>query len=228
MSAIDLPQDTPARAYIRRVMDKTKLDATNLARRSGLNPSTLTRFMGDNPRSESLSRRSLEDIARFSGVPLPASLVQAASDAPVQMSIAGAMALDVPVHALVAAPADGSYYWNQTTIDVAPRLPGIARAARAFALRMPDETMEGWRRVNEMIYVDPMRAVAEGDHALVEIANTGAPDNPSLYRIRRVLRRRPDGVVLGSWGEDPAREQLTRANVLSFHRILEWPELLGC
>jgi phage repressor protein C with HTH and peptisase S24 domain len=135
---------------------------------------------------------------------------------------------DVPVHALVGSPVHGAYYWNQTVIDYTCRPPGIARATRAFAFRMPDDSMEGWRQVDELIFVDPTRAVAEGDHALVELANTEMPDNPSLYVVRRVLRRRPAGVVLQTWGLNPEEQSMPRANVLSFHKVIEWPELLGC
>ena len=42
----------------------------------------------------------------------------------------------------------------------------------------------------------------------------------------RVARRRPEGVVLATWGLSPAEERLARGDVLAMSRVLEWPELL--
>ncbi len=207
-------------------MKRTGLDATNLARRAQLNPSTLTGFMSQKPRVHAIRRSTLDAIARVSKVPLPAEL--ASPSAPVATAPgATTMPRDVPIHGLLAAPVIGAYYWNQSVADFAPRPPGIAHSTRVFALRSPDEEMAGWRRVNELIYVDPLWVVAEGDHAFIELANINSPDAPSVYKIRRVVQRRPIGVVLGTWGLHPTEERLERTQVLSLYRVLEWPELLG-
>ena len=207
------------RAWLRDVMARLELDATGLARKVGLQPSTLTRFMRGEV--EKMQQATRDKIAGKTGMPAPSTAIRPGA-APAVLT----MPRDVPVHGLIGAPAQDCYYFNPTAIDFAPRPPGIAGATRAFALRMPDATMDGWRRVNELVYVDPTRAVAEGDHALIEIANRRSPNDESLFQIRRVARRRPEGVVLATWGLSPAEERLARGDVLAMSRVLEWPELL--
>lgn len=214
-----------ARAYITTVMAATKRDPTNLARLARINPSTLTRLMSPTPRG-GIRRSTLKQIADASGVPLPTNLLP---DLPHALGAvaAGALVRDVPVHGLIGTRWPDRFYWNQTPLDLALRPPGVLRATRLFGLRMPDDSMAGWRMPGEMIYVDPMRPVAEGDHAFIEVANATAPDDHSHYMIRRVVRRRPSGVVLQTWGFDPQETTLEHGDALSFHRILEWSELLG-
>lgn len=221
----DLPADvSAARAYVQRVMEATGLDATNVARRAGLDPSTLTRLMKAQPRG-GLRRATLEALERHFGIPLP---IEMAAPAVAKPAVMAPHTHDVPIHGLVGTHAEGRFFWNQTVLDYACRPAGISHASRVFALRMPDESMDGWRRIDELIFVDPTRTVAEGDHAFVELANSGDPNNHSLYMIRRVVRRRPAGVVLQTWGYEPKEETLPRQAVLAFHKIIEWPELLGC
>lgn len=56
--------------FIQRAMEKTGLDATNLARRCKLAPSTLTRLLNGSV-TTTLSARTILKIAEFSGVPSP-------------------------------------------------------------------------------------------------------------------------------------------------------------
>jgi hypothetical protein len=219
--------NNPARAYILRVLDELGTDATNLARKAKINPSTITGFLSKTPRVRTVRPATLEAIARVSNIPLPGELLASMSDTSSTRHSADGMPRDVPVHGLISSPVQDAYYWNTTAADFAPRPFGIQHNRRVFALRMPDDSMDGWRRVNELVYIDPMRAVAERDHAMVELANTPAPNDLSVYMIRRVLRRRPNGVVLGTWGISPASVEMPRTGVLSFLRVLEWPEVVG-
>lgn len=36
------------------------------------------------------------------------------------------------------------------------------------------------RRVNELVYLDPLRAVGDRDHALVEVSLEAAPNSPTF------------------------------------------------
>lgn len=219
---------TAARAYVSQVMTATGRDPTNLARLVNMNPSTLTRLMSSNPRG-GVRRSTLEQIARITGIPLPAALTNdLPSAAPAAAGNARSLLMDVPVHALIGSREPGFYFWNQTALDYVHRPPGVARVTRLFALRMPDDSMAGWRMPGDLVYVDPTRPVAENDHAFIEVANTAMPDEPSLYVIRRVVRRRASGVVLQNWGFDPKEITVSRDTVLAYHRVMEWAELLQC
>ncbi len=92
---------------------------------------------------------------------------------------------------------------------------------------MPDATMTPWRRPNEIIFVDPTWAVADGDHTLVELSHPQDPDGPSLYIIRRFVGRRiADATVnLLRWDAGkPTTDVLPAQRVLRLLRILEWDE----
>lgn len=218
-------ETNPTRAYLMTVLNAMATDATNLARRAKLSPSTLTRFLSPGSKTETLRRSTLEAISRVSKIPLPPELSG--------VTMSGGFAeptapgRDIMVQALVSAPAEDLFYWNHTAIDFAPRLQGIAHATKVFAIRAPDDTMAGWRRPGELIYIDPARAVSEGDHALIEIANRASPNYPSLYFVRRLVRLRHDTATFGTWGHDPKEQSFPRKDVLSMLRALEWSELLG-
>lgn len=68
------------RAYIQKAMDALGLDATNLARRADLAPSTLNRFL-NKPVKHQLSGRTLAAISRASGLPVPQDAI-GSPDAP--------------------------------------------------------------------------------------------------------------------------------------------------
>jgi len=206
-------------------MKATGLEPSNLARRANVSPSTLTRFLaGKGP--SMLRRATIDKISAVSGVQPPTTITAATLPAAAPWAPPPPLPRDVPIHALIGAPVLSGYYWNPAIMDYAPRPPALLNARRAFAVRMPDDTMEGWRRPNELIYLDPMRAVAEGDHALIQLTNDTAPDGPDIHMIRRLVRRRGKLVTLGNWGYEPSEETLPHTRIVQMIRVIEWPELL--
>lgn len=69
-------------AYVRKAMEATGLDATNLARRAGLSSPTLTRFLNAPDGKFLLSVRTLSAIATVSGLPISAEATGFVSVAP--------------------------------------------------------------------------------------------------------------------------------------------------
>jgi len=78
-----------ARAYVRQVLARTGWDGTTLARRAGLAPTTVTRFLNNASVKHSLSARSLSKIAGVSGLPLPGALTGAPGGGPDDSPAAG-------------------------------------------------------------------------------------------------------------------------------------------
>ena len=70
---MDVHQEA-AHAIVEKMMEATGLDATNLARRAKVAPSTLTRFLNGDVK-HSLSLKTLTKLSQASGVPLPSSIV---------------------------------------------------------------------------------------------------------------------------------------------------------
>jgi hypothetical protein len=215
-----------ALAYVQAVLETKQVDATTLARKSKLAPSTITRFIGAKGGGVTMRLSSLKKIEDWSKIPLPASL----SRENIQQNAVPVFGIkpqgrnSVPIHVLIGSTRPDVYYRNPVATDFAPRFIGIEQASRVFALRMPDTTMMPWRRVNELVYVDPTRQVAEGDHALVEFGRASVPNDEPLHVIRQLLCRQGPDATLHGWNMQGACLQ-KGDRILSLKRILEWSEL---
>lgn len=219
--------------YLQQALTATKLPhLTALARRAHLQPSTLTRWAKKAPDSRTTAHpATLQLLEQASGVMLPPELSRIARQRafadPAPGASPGAAALaPVPVHALIGTRFDGLFYRNHTASEHIRRLPGLESRHAVFALRMPDDSMEPWRRPNELVFVDPTWAVAVNDHALFEIANHHQPDGPPLYMIRRLMARQRHGDLrVGRYSADGFKvDSIKATTVTAVQRVLEWHE----
>lgn len=101
------------RAFIREAMTATGLDATNLARRAKLSPSTLNRFL-NKPIDHLLSGQTLAKISAVSGVQVPADV--SAVVAPVVE----------PTPALLPAPSVAEADLYDRAVKTVRRILGLA------------------------------------------------------------------------------------------------------
>jgi transcriptional regulator with XRE-family HTH domain len=65
------PELSDSRAYLQRVMEATKLDLTSIARKSGIDPATLTRPYNNKRWKTRISLKVLRKVAKETGVSLP-------------------------------------------------------------------------------------------------------------------------------------------------------------
>lgn len=224
--------------YVVEAMRATRTsDATALAKLARLAPSTLTRILGAETRQYAPRRETLRSLLAASGVPLPPELAAVAQDTspelPSQADQAGGTGLlatrVIPVHALIGTRFDGLFHKNTAPLEEVLAPPGLLRRRRVFAVRMPDASMQPWRRPNELVFIDPTWTVAEGDHALVEVNNGAEPDGHPLFAVRRFLGSDRRGLVyrLGRHWGSPEVEEVQRKMIPSMQRVLEWPEVTG-
>jgi len=215
------------RRYVDEVMRTTRTpDASNLARKARMSPSTLLRALDGKhqPRPDTLLK--LEAISR---VPLPPELAAMIPPGPGAPAAAIADA-SVPVHALVGSRLRGRFMLNREPYEWTRRLPGIDKRLKINAVRMPDDSMQPWRKPNELVFYDPLLAVADGDHALVEFtAAQSDPNAEETYAIRRFIGRSRDGktVRLERYWGPPEIEEVPAERVAVLRRILEWSEVVG-
>jgi len=88
--------------------------------------------------------------------------------------------------------------------------------------------MVPWRRVNELVYLDPLRAVGDRDHALVEVPLEAAPNSPTFYNKLRRVRRVGGGVIdLEKWECRGELERVPETGIIRMLRALEWDKMLG-
>jgi transcriptional regulator with XRE-family HTH domain len=219
--------NNPEKDYLERVTRETGLSLSEIARRAKLATTTLTRFMSaDDDKKRSLRRSTLRAIEQVTRIPLPPELAAAARGMePSEEAQLDERPATVPLFALYGAPDHNDFLRNDQT-DIAPRLPGIAHNMRVYAVRMPDASMQPWRQANELIYIDPTRFAAPGDHALVELAHPRDPNHPrSVFRIRRIVARNRDGGLRLAAHDGSDTETVPRERVLGAHRALEWTEV---
>jgi hypothetical protein len=60
--------ETAALAYVRHVLSECRLSARGLAIAAGISPSTLTRALNDPKHKFTLSMKTIEKIAQYSGI----------------------------------------------------------------------------------------------------------------------------------------------------------------
>lgn len=221
--------------FVREVMRVTKTNnSAELGRAIGIHPSTLWRILASEeetmaPKAETL--RALQAAARR---PLPPELAELlrgpAPEPPTSLAASGLASRPIPVHALIGTRIPGRFHLNREPFEYVRRPEHLLGRERVFALRMPDDSMMPWRAPNELILVDPTWAVAQGDHALVEINNTQEPDGPPLYIVRRFIALDPRSrqLRLGRYGaRGVEQEALRQTDSPGMQRILEWPAVLG-
>lgn len=220
------------RRYIEHLEQKTGLAISRLADGTDVEGTTLTRFMRPNYTGE-LRKKTLLALQDKHRVPLPAELAalisrpaSTADEGEVGAPLIEAPASAIHLYAMYAVTGLPDFAKNERHGDEVPRLPGIAKARSVYAVRMPDDSMWPWRRPDELVYIDPTRVVAEGDHVLVEMSHPHNEHHPgSLFRIRRFLARNRDGTHRLQRYDSPEVETLAKARVLALHRILEWHEV---
>lgn len=97
------------------------------------------------------------------------------------------------------------------------------------AISVDDEAMAPWREPGELIYLDPDREPAIGDHALI-VMDPGAasPPNPDAVfgMVRKLIGRTATAVELQQY-DPPSRFTLPLARIVRLHRVIEWSEMLA-
>lgn len=221
-----------AREWVSRLAAERKTTPTGLARRAGLNPSTVTRPMSAGDHKHLITRQTIERIASTWQVAAPESLLKGLPEGRNRTTRAkivatlGTLALpppgpnDVPVWGAVATARAGFFHLNRVPLDYTRRPPGAAAIANLACLRMPDESMEPWRRTGEPLFLDPHRPIGIDHHALVEV---GLEADPNAHPMAFVGQLRREG-----WYQHGPRKlvDLRGLRVLERFRILEWQELL--
>ncbi|MEQ9123540.1 MAG: S24 family peptidase [Alphaproteobacteria bacterium] len=134
---------------------------------------------------------------------------------------------DVPVYG-VAAGSDGEASFNLEwghPIDFVARPPGIAAVRSAFAMYVANDSMEPRYYRGELVYANPRRPAAPGDHVIVVLRGTRPGEPPACF-VKRLRRRSGDTVTVQQY--NPAEEVAYRTDqVDQIIRSTPWDELLG-
>ena len=177
------------RADLRRLMTETGLRPTALARRAGLSPSTLTKFLNASGPGHVLSTRTLSRIARATGrrpsadPPAPGGDVGAVLADPPRPG-----AVDIPLlgHARAAGTAcSPTTGWSKSYV---PRPHALTAARDAFAVRMSSDSQEPVFRDGDLLYVNPALPPRAGDDVVID-SPTARPTSSACCAARRTRSR---------------------------------------
>jgi phage repressor protein C with HTH and peptisase S24 domain len=132
---------------------------------------------------------------------------------------------DVPVLGTAIGGADGTFEANPLTgaMDYVRRPPGLAANKAAFAIYLVGTSMMPWAREGALLYVDPVRPPAVGDHVLVELH---AADGTGHGLVKLLAKRTAASIHLRQYSPAQDIEIAARA-VKRLYRICDWNELLG-
>ena len=238
-----------AKEYVLALLARTGLDLTKLAERAGLHQTTVTRPMNDKSNQHHLTRRTVQRLSEVFNVPVASEVLaglkagratreealhrppkpRGQNRAPA-IAPPTATARDVPIQAAIMSGRGSHFYLNPAAMDHATRPPALTTARKVFAIRMPDGSMAPWRRIGELVFVDPSRPVAPGDHALVELQEPNNPNGEPIFLIRRVVALAPKPGTppqLAAYTASDAADTLAGLRMVRLARVLEWAELLG-
>lgn len=231
-----------ADAYIAALIERTGLDRTNLARAAGLAQSTLAeaRVRKGHP----LTRHTVETLAARFRIAPPPGLVDRLPPGRNRTHRSGAKAWimespppsagttghvrDVPIFGALMISRGPLFRLNRVAVDMAPRPYGLLTARKAYAIRMPDESMSPWRRAGELVFIDPTRPVRRGDHALFLLADPSHPNEEPFCLVREVIgaESAPTARQMAAHSQKGPETFLDEFVATERHRVLEWEEAL--
>lgn len=173
-------------AYLNKVEEETKFSLTQIARKGGMTPSTLTRFR--NKGSGTLSALTLMEVSRASGVPLPTGLIEGAPE-------------QLGAHEPEAAP------YNPPRGDpMAAQVEAFRRgrnAVEAWLLTSRSMEYEGYR-IGDVVLVDTDAVPRNGDIVCVQITDWQRASVEIVFR--RFSSQGGINFLFGAGPDEAARE----------------------
>ena len=182
---------------LKAMVEESGLSASELARRAGLAPSTLTKFLNDPGARHVLTTRTLAKLAEVTGRRL-SEADAAAPEREVSVPLArppAPGASDVPVLGQARGGRDGLFIDNGVVEAYVPRPHVLMRVASAYAVFMNSDSQEPALRHGDLLYINPSMPPRRGDDVLIEL------DNGEAY-IKRLLRRAPRELVVRQFNPD--------------------------
>jgi|GEM_PF-5452220 len=206
--AVDFEWDQQrARGLINCLVEETGLSATEIARRSGLAPSTLTRIYPTPSVGYSLSARSIGKLKE--AFPEPFAMCEAIGTTPSSTAATSVMlkerplSFSMPNQRQIPIYAASLLFPEEESLSLAGELEiwegDLARPAaymsppfalgdanRYFAIYIPSEAMEPRFKAGERIILDRVKPASIGADVLVQLQDEGAL---SLWTIGRLNAR---------------------------------------
>lgn len=182
------------RKWINEILDKENWTATDLARKSDVAVSTVTRFMGSE--GHNLSFDTLKKLVEGSGHDLPAEILRsygARVAPPTPRQTVPETTGTVKLIAISTLPSSMQPMISDTRR--VPRPSELVNDNTAFAVLMPDRALGQLVPERSVLFCTRMREPARGDLVVIT-------DVEGVSRVRLVKDSQPDAIVLAERGSE--------------------------
>lgn len=199
----DIEQEK-ARQLIGRIVNATSLSVTEIARKAGLSPSTLTRIYPESTVNYTLSTRTLAKIRAAFPIPGDGDLSSRVADerqtfapqpAPsISVYVLGPLD-DQSISAQLSAPVEFELY-SADLEDIKIQQTAqfeLRDKDRFVAAYMPGDAMEPRFRAGEMVLIDKVRPASIGGDVFVELTSG---DGPAVVTVAKLIERDRNQITL--------------------------------
>lgn len=182
MPKITDPQKTVIE-WIDYILDRKKWTGTDLARNSGLAPSTILRLINNKDYNFVPTVSTLQKIAKGSGYPIPTSVMEAlgaenytkpsqaapeaGGEAAARPSAARSRVPTVELRHVSSLPASLAAAANPRRENFVPSPPQLDGDETAFAFHNPDRSFGPWLKVGSLMYATKRRDPVPGDLIMI-------------------------------------------------------------
>lgn len=221
------------RRWLRAVLAQTGWLPTQLARKAGVTPSTINRFLNDEKVTHSLSLPTLKKISEASGIAIPLDLLPRVAEAEYNVdqdrraNIPGRETLTsrIDVYGTAACgEGRGDFELNGEVVDRVRRPPALEGAAGVFGIYVVGDSMEPRYEHGDLVFIHPGRPATVGGDVLVELH--GEEGNGGAAYLKKLVRRTADHIVLEQYNP-PKQIKISTRQVKHIYRVLRPVELFG-
>lgn len=232
------------RARLAEELERPGQTARGLSLRAGLGPDAIRDIMRGKSKTIELSTlTALSTVVGFNAsdfVTAPAQPITPKSPADLKLDIYN-WPKDIPVSgtalgASLQFQSDGRLEMVEQTeishsdpIDFVRRPPALINSKATYALYVVGSSMEPRYQQSELIYVDPRRPPAIGDHVVVQLRDGSGHDGEEQVvsaLVKKLVRRSSTDLELEQYNP-PMTFTVPLSQVKQVHRVVPWGELFS-
>ena len=202
-----------AKEFVARILAEKGWKPTELARRAGVVPSTINRFLSGKA-THNLSATTLAKLANAAGTPNPFEptlFVKEAEPYTIIDARVGGAGM-IPIYGETGLPTKDVISFKTNEIQGwAPRRADLGGVMKAYCVYAAGNSMEPKYQPGQLLYVNPSKPARDNDFVLVRFK-----DGTGL--VRRLLATDNQAVTVRAF--NPARDtKLPLAEIDAIHRI---------